>query len=130
MAPFFEDITFKLVNGNVISMSLSQFYSNGIILVPISLLWYHSAWHILSSSCMLTIVMIIYKKSTYKYKCITCICLYTTSVHKAEIIESGIVWLENWISWGVVDNHRWEIRSQNEGILQTFKWNKGKVWGN
>lgn len=38
MAPFFEDITFKLVNGNVISMSLSQFYSNGIILVPISLL--------------------------------------------------------------------------------------------
>ena len=36
MAPFFEDITFKLVNGNVISMSLSQFYSNGIISVSIS----------------------------------------------------------------------------------------------
>ena len=56
---------------------------------------YHSAWHILSFSCMLTIIMIIYKESTYKCKCITCICLYTTSVHKDEIIESGIVCLEN-----------------------------------
>ena len=30
----------------------------------------------------------------------------SSSVHKAEIIGSGIVCLESWISWGVIDNHR------------------------
>ena len=33
-------------------------------------------------------------------------------------IGSGIVCLENGISWGVVDNHRWEIRSQNVSLRE------------